>query len=175
VNRVLPRLALHALSRTAHPILVAARRGQVLHVVDAGCCHPAHSLTPTGQVRQAFRPLCGQRAKRWHHQDSPTRPLCSTCTYIARRHLRPTDWRRLDVLDVLRAVAMSTDARDVQAATRAAVEVPALAGDRALRELLRARRAQLLPQSVAAADVAWLTGQRAEPHPHPPVRHNFAA
>lgn len=95
MNSVLPRLALKALSRDRHPILVASRRGAVLHLIDAGCCHPEHSLTATGRARRHLRPLCGQTGKSWHYQDSPTRPLCSYCTAIAGQQERPSDWRAL--------------------------------------------------------------------------------
>lgn len=60
------------------------------------------------------------------------------------------------------------------AATRAACEA-GLAGDKALRQVLVQRRAQLLPATAGPRDIAWFHGTRPTPHPHPPVRHNFAA
>jgi hypothetical protein len=175
MNPVLPRLALHALRRTAHPMLVAARRGQVLHLVDAGCCHPEHSLTPTGRLRRQLRPLCGQTGRAWHYQDGPSRPLCGYCTAIATRHVQPADWRRLDVLDVLRAAAMATDADGMRATIRALLEVPGLTRDVSLRCLIAQRRAELLPRATSPRDIAWLHGTRPTPHPHPPVRSHLAA
>lgn len=176
MSPLLPRLALHALARTHHPILVASRRGQVLHLVDAGCCHPNCSLTPTGRLRQGHRPLCGTRGRAWHFQDLPTRPLCEYCTAIASRHERRSDWSRLDVVDVLRAAAMATDAIGIDVAGRALLEA-GLLNDPHARDVLRTYRQQLGRRDpLGPRDIAWLPTLPLEhPLPHPPVRHNFAA
>lgn len=177
MNPVLPRLALHSLRRDAHPILVSTRRGRVLHLVDAGCCHPGDSFTPGGRLRKRLRPMCGQRGSSWYFQDLPTRTLCAYCTAIATKVERPTDWRRLDVVDVLHAIGLATNSDGIHAARRALLESNQLT-DPALRQVLNDRAAVLDPHLSTGSDFAWADAipfDGSWRHPHPPVRHSFAA
>jgi hypothetical protein len=88
MTAVLPVLAVAALTDGAagdRGLLVAARRGRVLHaLVDTG-----HALTPTGRVRRTTRPLCGRQPRGWRPVDIDGRRLCLGCAQALRALFGP--------------------------------------------------------------------------------------
>lgn len=122
-------------------VLVAARRGQVLHLA----ADPHRDLTPTGRLRSGRRPLCNRLCRRARSTLVDGRRLCRACAARAAR----SPHRVLEVPRLVRASAVAlalATARDEQTVEAGYLEVcRAGAGTRVdgivlTRHVLNARR-----------------------------------
>jgi hypothetical protein len=161
MSPVLPALA--ALSTGG--VLVANRRGRVLHVATPG----GAGLTPTGRLRRGTAPLCGQHARRWQQTRVDGRRLCARCTVrlpASTGNLAQTD-RAVFVELLADTFRTAPDLATVQAATLALCAAPPGAmtarvdGPNGypirLTQLAAAARDRVSRSPVGPADRGWMS------------------
>lgn len=174
MTALLPVLAAEALTDECsgdQGLLVAARRGRVLHAVqDHG-----QALTPTGRVRPATRPLCGRRPRTWRPVKVDGRRLCAGCERAVRAQYgeaalaTAATWLLPD--ELARTILTAPDLATVNAA-RGLLLTSGLTGKCAVVDghptrltALFAQRRNQLDQALrlTTADHAWMSGVKNAP------------
>jgi hypothetical protein len=154
-------------------VLVAARRGAVLHVT-----RPGRVLTQAGRVRRDARPLCGRRSRSWRYVwQVDGRPLCRTCAAVVQTRCSLQQLlsvrERVTAYEIADTVLSARDEATVTAAvalllagghTAKAVTLPDGTTARLSRLVAQTRQRLSRPASpLTDADRAWFSAVKNAP------------
>ena len=168
---VLPALAVQlvAAADCLSPDLVSRTGARALHLHRKDLTTSRSDFTPAGALAGRCRPLCGQRARRWHRASVDGRPLCRRCAKAAARLAttagvtRERAARLLTVADLTAALEHARTSGEVSEAVQLACEAGLIAavvqtddGPVLLSRLIRTARQRLSrPPVVGQRDRNW--------------------